>query len=406
MQIYQVGGAVRDKYLGHSHQDKDWVVVGATPEKMLSMGYLQVGRDFPVFLHPTTHEEYALARTERKTAPGYTGFTVYAAPDISLEDDLRRRDLTINAMAEDEQGQLYDPFEGLKDLQMGILRHVSPAFREDPVRILRTARFAARLNFQIAPETLELMKHMVLAGEVDALVAERVWQETGRALGELYPARFFQTLRDCGALARIFPEIDQLFGIPQSAQHHPEIDTGQHLLLCLQQARQLTDDPQIMFAVLTHDLGKGNSDPTQLPHHFGHEERSVTLLKNLCQRYRIPTHYQELATAVARYHSHCHRIYELNPKTILKTLYHLDAFRRPQRFEHYLLACQADAQGRQGFEQHPYPQADFFRQLLKIANQIEVKTIIAEGFSGATISEQLYLRRLQAIKATFKLTTD
>lgn len=397
MQIYQVGGAVRDKLLGHPCQDRDWVVVGATPEQMLALDYTQVGRDFPVFLHPVTHEEYALARTERKTHPGYTGFEVYAAPTVTLEDDLRRRDLTINAMAEDSDGRLIDPFNGLADLRAGILRHVSPAFVEDPVRILRVARFAARWSFTVAAETVTLMTAMVHQGEVDALVAERVWQETERALGEPQPHLFFQVLRECGALARIFPELDRLFGIPQPPQYHPEIDTGKHVMLCLQQARQRTNDTQILFAVLTHDLGKGLTFPEKWPHHFGHEEQGVALIEELCARYRIPNHYQELAVLVARYHSHCHRVTELTRKTLLKTLQHLDAFRRPQRFEQFLLACEADVRGRTGFEDQPYPQADLFRQAFELARQVDVAPIIAEGLTGAAIGEELYRRRLRAL---------
>lgn len=397
MKIYQVGGAVRDKHLGRPSKDKDWVVVGATPELLLKQAYTQVGRDFPVFLHPVTREEYALARTERKTKPGYTGFSVYAAPEVSLEDDLRRRDLTINAMAEDSHGQLIDPFNGLADLRAGILRHVSPAFVEDPVRILRVARFSARFGFSVAEETLTLMIEMVNQGEVDALVAERVWQETVRALAEAQPHKFFEVLRLCGALARIFPEIDRLFGVPQPAQHHPEIDTGLHVMLCLQQARQMTEDTQILFAVLTHDLGKGTTPPKEWPQHIDHEGRSVELLEGLCQRYRVPNQYRELAILVARYHSHCHRVAELRPKTILKTLQNLDAFRRPQRFEQFLLACEADSRGRGGFADRPYPQADWFRQALAAACQVEVAAVLADGFQGAAIGEELQRRRLRAL---------
>jgi tRNA nucleotidyltransferase (CCA-adding enzyme) len=397
MKIYQVGGAVRDKLLGCPNHDQDWVVVGVTPEQMLALGYTQVGRDFPVFLHPTTHEAYALARTERKTKPGYTGFTVYAAPDVTLEEDLQRRDLTINAIAEDSAGHLIDPFNGLADLRAGILRHVSPAFVEDPVRILRVARFAARFGFQVATETIALMIEMVNNGEVDALVPERVWQETVRALGEPQPQQFFIVLKSCGALARIFPEIEQLFGVPQPPRYHPEIDTGEHVMLCLQQARQMTADTQVIFAVLTHDLGKGTTPPTEWPKHLDHEQRSVSLVESLCQRYRIPSQYRELAMLVARYHTHCHRVTELRTTTLLDTLHNLDAFRRPQRFEQFLLACEADFRGRLGYAEQAYPQADYFRRAFAIACQVEVATLLAEGFKGVKIKAELQRRRLQVL---------
>ena len=397
MHIYLVGGGVRDKLLGHPSKDKDWVVVGATPQEMLALGYTQVGRDFPVFLHPVTHEEYALARTGRKTQPGYTGFEIYAAPEVTLEEDLLRRDLTINAMAEDNQGQLIDPFHGKADLQAGLLRHVSSAFVEDPVRILRVARFAARWNFNVAPETLTLMIRMVQEGEVDALVPERVWQETVRALSETHPHRFFEVLRQCGALARIFPAIDCLFGIPQPSTYHPEIDTGVHLMLCLQQARHMTEDAQILFAVLMHDVGKGTTPPEKWPHHYGHEADSIPILEAFCQRYRVPTQYRELALLVACYHSHCHRVQDLKPKTILKVLESLDAFRRPQRFKQFLLACEADYRGRLGFENRPYPQADFLHRAFEKARQIEVAPIIAEGFTKEAIRQELRRRQTMVI---------
>jgi len=399
MKIYQVGGVVRDELLGHPNKDRDWVIVGTTPQTFLKLGYTQVGKDFPVFLHPDTHEEYALARTERKIDKGYTGFTVYAAPDVSLEEDLQRRDLTINAMAKDAQGQLIDPFNGQADLKAGILRHVSPAFIEDPVRILRIARFAARFNFNVADETQQLMQTMVKNGEVDALVAERVWQEMVRALTEPYPQRFFEVLRNCGALAVMFPEINDLFGVPQPEKYHPEIDTGIHTLMCLQQARGLTNDSQIMFAVLMHDLGKAKTDKAILPSHYGHEERGVKLVKQLCHRYRVPTQHRELAILMTRYHTHCHQAYQLKAKTIVKLFQSLDAFRRPQRFEQFLLACQADAQGRTDFENDAYPQADLLRQALAQVNQVDVKTIIAAGFTGAKIGEQLHKRRLNILQS-------
>jgi len=398
MKIYQVGGAVRDKLLGKSCKDKDWVVVGATPEAMLAQGFTQVGKDFPVFLHPETHEEYALARTERKIGSGYTGFQVHSSSEVTLEEDLCRRDLTINAIAEDKDGQLIDPFQGKADLEAGILRHVSPAFIEDPVRILRIARFAARFDFAIADETMDLMCDMVIQGEVDALVVERVWQETVKALSEPKPQLYFSILRQCGALARIFPEIDRLFGIPQPATHHPEIDTGQHTLLCLQQVRELTSDSEVLFAVLTHDLGKGNTPTELLPRHIGHEERGVNLIKQLSRRCRVPSHYRDLAIIVARYHLHCHKAFELTSKTLLKVLESTDAFRRPQRFEQFLLACEADARGRKGFEDRAYPQANFWRQLLVITQKITIADILEKGVTGNIIGIELHKRRLLAIK--------
>lgn len=405
MQVYKVGGAVRDKLLGLSTQDTDWVIVGASPEILIQQGYRQVGRDFPVFLHPKTKEEYALARTERKTKGGYTGFNVYAAPDVTLEEDLCRRDLTINAMAEDADGRLIDPFNGQADLQAGILRHVSPAFVEDPVRILRLARFAARFNFSVAPETLALMQQMLHAGEVDYLVPERVWQETVRALGEAHPERFISVLQECGALAKVFPEIAALFGVPQPAQHHPEIDTGIHTLMVLQQARQLSDDPQVIFAALTHDLGKATTPPEVLPHHYGHEEIGAKLVEQLCHRCRIPTQFQELAVLVARFHTHCHRISELTPRTILQTLQQLDAFRRPQRFSQFLIACEADARGRLGLEKRPYPQTALFQKYFEQVQQVSVADVVAEGFTGSQIAEELQWRRLQRLKTHFSIAT-
>ncbi len=398
MQIFKVGGAVRDKLLNRPVKDIDWVVVGSTVEQMLNLGFIPVGKDFPVFLHPDTKQEYALARTERKTTKGYKGFVVHADANVSLKQDLSRRDLTINAMAEDETGNIIDFFNGQQDLAQGILRHVSPAFAEDPVRILRIARFAARYDFQVAPETMYLMQNMVNNGEVNALIAERVWQETQHALSETYPQRFVEVLRQCGALAIIFPELDQLFGIPQRDDYHPEIDTGIHILMCLEQARRLTSDPQVIFAVLVHDLGKGNTPSDILPRHIRHEQRGLNLLKPLCNRLKIPNHYKELAKFVVQFHTHCHKITELTAQSALKVLEAMDAFRRTQRFEQFLLACEADARGRKGFENQAYPQADKFRQIFKIAQQVNVATIIAEGFSGEQIKQQLHQRRVYAIK--------
>lgn len=401
MEIYKVGGAVRDKLLGLPVSDTDWVVVGATPEEMLGLGYLQVGRDFPVFLHPVTHQEYALARTERKTAPGYKGFQVHATPDVTLTEDLQRRDLTINAIAETPTGTLIDPFNGQADLRDKVLRHVSAAFTEDPVRILRVARFAARFaphGFTIAAETLALMQQMVAAGEVDALVPERVWTEWARALAEASPTTFVRTLRDCGALSRLVPELDQLFGVPQPAQHHPEIDTGDHTLMVLDVAARLSSDPRMRFAALMHDLGKGTTPANEWPHHIGHEERGATLVENICKRFRIPNDYRELAMLVSRYHLHCHRAQQLKTTTLLKTLMNIDAMRRPERFELFLLACEADARGRLGMENDPYPQADVFRNACNAAISIDTKILVDQGFQGEKFAKELYDRRLAAIK--------
>ncbi|MEZ5480008.1 MAG: multifunctional CCA addition/repair protein [Thiolinea sp.] len=395
-----VGGAVRDKLLGLPVKDRDWVVTGATPQAMLQRGFRAVGKDFPVFLHPETHEEYALARTERKTAAGYHGFQFHAAPEVTLAEDLQRRDLTINALAEDEQGQLIDPYGGLQDLQQRVLRHVSPAFAEDPVRILRVARFAARfapLGFRIAPETLQLMRAMTANGEVDALVPERVWQETVRALAEASPPTFITTLRDCGALAKLFPEIDRLFGIPQTPRHHPEIDTGIHTLMVLERATALTEDTRIRFAALVHDLGKGTTPPQEWPQHIGHEERSAKLITQLCQRYRVPTDYRQLAELTGRQHLRVHRSLELRANTIVKLLNETDALRKPERFQQLLLACQADAQGRAGSENKPYPQRAYLQQMLQACQAVAVKPVIEAGFQGMQIREQLHQLRVTAV---------
>ena len=400
MEIYLVGGAVRDALLGRPVTERDWVVVGATPEQLLTRGFRPVGKDFPVFLHPDTHEEYALARTERKTAPGYHGFSVCAAPEVTLEEDLLRRDLTINAMARDGEGRLIDPYQGARDLEQRWLRHVSPAFAEDPVRILRVARFSARyapLGFRVAPETLELMRAMVASGEADHLVAERVWAETVRALSEPQPGQFIQTLRDCGALARIFPELDRLFGIPQPAAHHPEIDTGQHILLALAQAVRLDADVAVRFAVLVHDLGKGTSPPETWPAHRGHEERGADLVRAVSQRLRIPNQYRDLGVLTARYHTYCHRALELRPGTLLNTLQALDALRKPQRFAQFLLACEADARGRLGLEERDYPQAQFMRAVHAAAAGIQARPLVEAGLTGLELAEALRVRRLAAI---------
>jgi tRNA nucleotidyltransferase (CCA-adding enzyme) len=402
VKIYQVGGAVRDKFLGLPVQDRDWVVVGATPEMMLTQGYQPVGKDFPVFLHPQTHEEYALARTERKTAPGYTGFAFHADPSVTLEEDLLRRDLTINAMALDEHGTLIDPYHGQRDLQQKILRHVSPAFVEDPVRILRLARFAARfapLGFTIADETIALMRTMVANGEVDALVPERVWAECQRALGEAQPSAFITTLRECGALKKLMSEIDALFGVPQTAHHHPEIDTGIHTLMVIDQAARLWHDPIIVCAGLLHDLGKGITPKEELPQHIAHETRGLPLIRQFCQRLRVPNDYRDLALIAGQYHLHSHRAAELRADTIVDLLQKTDAFRRPDRFEQFLRTCEADSRGRGGRENSPYPQADLLRQALAAAQAVDTAAITAQELIGPAIADAIRQARIKAVTA-------
>lgn len=407
MQTYLVGGAVRDRLLGVPVAERDWVVVGATPEELEQLGYRRVGASFPVYLHPDTGEEHALARTERKTGPGYRGFSVRADADVTLEEDLRRRDLTINAMAEDSQGRVIDPHGGQADLRTRRLRHVSDAFREDPVRILRVARFAARfepMGFHVAPETLQLMREMVEAGEAAELVPERVWQETESALGAPRPDVFFSVLRDCGALPVIFPEVAALWGVPQPEKWHPEIDTGVHLLMALQQSARLSPRPEVRFAVLVHDLGKGTTPRQFWPKHTGHEERSVELAATLCRRLGVPNRFRELGAAVARYHGLCHQALELRPGTLLKVLEGVDAFRRAERFEDFLLACEGDARGRLGLEHRPYPQAALLRAALKAAVEVDVAELAAGGLTGEALGEALRQERTRAIataRATF-----
>ena len=405
-----VGGAVRDKLLGLIPKERDWVVVGATVEDMTARGYRLVGKDFPVFLHPETHEEYALARTERKTAPGYHGFSVHAAPDVTLEQDLMRRDLTVNAIAEASGGGLIDPFDGQRDLRDRILRHVSPAFVEDPVRILRVARFAARfarMGFRVADETMQLMREMVEAGEVDALVAERVWAETGRALHTDTPARYFEVLRECGALARLFPEIDRLFGVPQPAEHHPEIDTGVHTMLVLAQASRLSPDPEVRFAALVHDIGKGTTPKEEWPRHIAHEARGVPLVKALCKRLRIPNQFRDLALLVTEFHLHYHRAAELRPKTLLKLLRRTDALRRPERFEQFILACEADSRGRWGFEDASFEQPGILRRVRDAAAAVDSRELCKQGLEGKALGEALQARQLEAIRtAQLEAATD
>jgi tRNA nucleotidyltransferase (CCA-adding enzyme) len=400
MQVYLVGGAVRDGLLGVPVKERDWVVIGATREELERGGYREVGREFPVFLHPQTHEEYALARRERKVAPGYRGFSVEFGPEVTLEEDLGRRDLTVNAIAQAADGTLIDPYGGRRDLQARLLRHVSPAFVEDPVRVLRVARFAARFapqGFSVAPETLDLMRTMVERGEVDALVGERVWQETAKALREPGAGEFFRMLRACGALRSVYPEIDALFGVPQPAQWHPEIDTGVHTLMVLDQAVTLSDDPKVRFAALVHDLGKGTTPPAQWPGHRGHEERSVALIESLCTRLRVPAQFRDLAVIVARYHGQVHRAFELRAGTVLEMLQKADAFRRPERFEQALLACEADSRGRLGLESVPYPQRAYLLAAQTAAAAIKPDGPEAAAMSGQRIAEWLRDRRLEAI---------
>ena len=404
MKVFLVGGAVRDRLLGRPSGDRDWVVVGTTPEVMGAAGYLPVGRDFPVFLHPRTHEEYALARTERKTGPGYHGFVFRTGPEVTLEDDLSRRDLTINAMAQAEDGTLVDPWGGQADLAARVLRHVGPAFAEDPVRILRLARFAARFtDFSVAPETLALCRAMVEAGEVDALVPERVWQELSRGLMEARPSRMIEVLRDCGALARLLPEVDALFGVPQRADYHPEIDTGVHLMMVLDMAERLGTALPVRFACLTHDLGKATTPADILPRHLGHEGRSVKLLGPLAARLRVPVECRELAELVAREHGNLHASAGFGAEALVRLFDRCDAWRRPERFEQALQACECDARGRLGFEERPYPQADRLRGALAAARAVDSGAVSAEalarGLKGPAIGQALQQARIAAVAA-------
>jgi tRNA nucleotidyltransferase (CCA-adding enzyme) len=397
-----VGGAVRDRLLGLPVRERDWVVVGATPEELVRLGYEPVGREFPVFLHPTTHEEYALARQERKVGPGYRGFTTQFAPTVTLEEDLRRRDLTINAMAEDENATLIDPYGGRADLDARLLRHVSEAFVEDPVRILRVARFAARLaplGFRVADDTLLLMRRLADSGELRTLVPERVWQETERALAEARPEVFFATLRACGALAVIYPEIDALFGVPQPPRWHPEIDTGVHVMLALQYAAGNGASGMVRFAVLTHDLGKAQTPKSAWPSHHGHEEFGVPLIEDLCDRLKVPNTHRELAILTARYHTLVHRALELRPETVLTLLENCDALRRPERFAELLLACEADARGRTGREDAPYPLVGYLRRMLTAAAGVTLTESERGDLEGVEIGAEIRRRRLAAIAA-------
>jgi tRNA nucleotidyltransferase (CCA-adding enzyme) len=402
MRVYLVGGAVRDRLLGREVTERDWVVVGASPEELERDGYVPVGREFPVFLHPQTHEEYALARRERKVGLGYKGFTTQFAPDVTLEDDLKRRDLTINAMAETPSGEIIDPYGGRRDLEARLLRHVSEAFVEDPVRILRVARFAARyahLGFRVAEDTLALMKQMTASGEVDALVPERVWQETERALGENRPELFFETLRACGALAKIFPELAALYGVPQPPRWHPEVDTGAHVMLVVRYAASIGAPTVVRFAALVHDLGKALTPAQKWPSHHGHEEAGVPLIEDLCRRLKIPNAYRELGILTARYHAQVHRAAELRPSTLLKLLESVDAFRRPDRFAELLIACESDARGRTGLEKQPYPQRDYLLRARDAAAAVTLSEDEKQSLQGPFLGERLREKRLAAVTA-------
>ncbi|HET8744283.1 MAG TPA: multifunctional CCA addition/repair protein [Ramlibacter sp.] len=410
MRSFRVGGAVRDALLGLPVNDTDWVVVGATPEEMIAAGYLPVGKDFPVFLHPRTREEHALARTERKTGRGYRGFAFHASPDVTLEQDLARRDLTINAIAQAPDGTLIDPFGGQRDLKARVLRHVTTAFREDPVRILRVARFAARFHdFTLAPETMRLMREMVAEGEADHLVPERVWQELARGLMEDHPSRMFDVLRGCGALERVLPEVDRLWGVPQRADYHPEVDTGVHNMMVLDMAARLRAPLPVRFACLTHDLGKGTTPPEVLPRHIGHEQRSADLLKTVCNRLRVPNECRELADVVAREHGNIHRSGEYGAAAVVRLLERCDAFRKPQRFEQVLQACECDARGRLGMQEQPYPQRDRLLAALQAARAVDTAAIAArareQGLGGERIGEQIQQARAQTVAAALQTSS-
>ncbi|GLK90952.1 multifunctional CCA addition/repair protein [Pseudomonas turukhanskensis] len=408
MQIYKVGGAVRDRLLGRPVTDVDWLVVGATAEEMLAQGYRPVGDDFPVFLHPKTQEEYALARTERKSGRGYGGFTFYASPEVTLEEDLTRRDLTINAMAEDDDGTVLDPYGGQKDLEARLLRHVSPAFAEDPLRVLRVARFAARyapLGFEVAQETLALMRNLSESGELSALTPERSWKEISRALMEDRPDVFIEVLHRCGALKAMLPEVDALFGVPQPEAHHPEIDTGEHVLSVLRQCAEHRQPLTVRWASLLHDLGKGVTPPQEWPRHIAHEHRGIKLIKAVNERCKAPRDCQELAVLVGEYHTHGHRALELKASTLLELLQTFDVYRRPQRFEEFIAACEMDARGRLGLEQRDYPQAAYLRGAAQAARAVQVQPLVEQGHKGAELGEALKRERLKALQA-YKAADD
>lgn len=401
MKTYLVGGAVRDGLLNLPLKDKDWVVVGASPQQMLDAGYEQVGRDFPVFLHPSSHEEYALARTERKSGSGYTGFVCYAAPDVTLEQDLARRDLTINAIAQDADGNFYDPYRGREDLKLRLLRHVSAAFNEDPLRVLRVARFAARfahLNFRVADETMALMRAMAASGELAHLTAERVWKETESALLTRNPQVYFQVLRDCGALAVLFPELDNLYGVPAPAKWHPEIDTGVHALMTLAMAAQLSPELDIRFATLFHDVGKGLTPPEKWPSHHGHGPAGVPLVAALCERLRVPNTVRDLALLVTEFHDLVHTVQNQSAATLIALFDRVDAWRKPQRVEQITITSEADARGRTGFESNPYPQGDYLRTAWRVAQSVSTKEVVEAGFKGSEVREELTRRRVAALE--------
>lgn len=400
MKIYLVGGALRNELLGLTVAEKDWVVVGSSPEELLTQGFTQVGKSFPVFLHPVSKEEYALARTEQKTSPGYTGFAIHATPDVTLEEDLLRRDLTINAIARDTDNTIIDPFGGQADINARLLRHVSPAFSEDPVRVLRTARFCAQLgqfDFRIADETMRLMQQMVSDGEVDALIPERIWKETLKALESPYPRRYFESLRECGALEKLFPEINSLYGVPQPAHFHPEIDSGLHTMMVLEQATKLSLDPEVRFAALVHDLGKGTTPKAILPSHREHEIRGVPLVNDLCDRLRVPNNFRSLALVVTKYHLYYHRAAELRATTFVKLFDALDGFRRPTRVAQFLLACEADSRGRTGYENRDCEQTDIFQRAFNAALDVKAKPLIEKGLTGEAVKAALRELRTKAV---------
>ena len=407
MKIYLVGGAVRDQLLGLPVKDRDWVVVGAAPATLLNLGYQQIGKDFPVFLNPKTKEEYALARTERKAGLGYTGFVCDFSPKITLEQDLIRRDLTINAMAQSENGEIIDPYGGKQDLDNRLLRHISSAFAEDPLRVLRVARFAARyhsLGFTIAPDTVSLMQELAESGELQHLTVERVWLETEKALKEKNPEVYFETLREIGALKVLFPELDALYGVPNPIKHHPEVDSFVHTMLVLKQAVKYTENNNelnksaVRFAAICHDLGKALTSKDILPHHYGHEQAGIKPTRSLSKRLKVPSYYQELAELTCEFHSHIHKALELRPETIIKLFNHFDVWRKPQRFQEFLLVCLADTRGRTGFENKAYPQIDYINQLLQAANAVDVQDVIADGFEKQGIRDELTRRRTSAVQ--------
>ena len=405
MQVYLVGGAVRDRLLGLTNHDRDWVVVGSTPQEMLNQGYITVGKDFPVFLHPSNKEEYALARTERKSGQGYTGFECFFDPSVTLEEDLLRRDLTINAMAIDEAGALHDPYGGQQDIENKQLRHVSEAFIEDPLRVLRVARFAAKLapqGFQVAQETIQLMRRIVESGELETLTTERVWQEWHKSLSSSRPDVFLSVLRECGALAIVLPELDNLFGVPQPAQWHPEIDTGIHTLMVAHQAAILSASLSVRFAAQVHDLGKGLTPESEWPSHKMHCHTGLKLIKQLCKRVKVPNEFRNLALMVCEQHSNIHRAAELKPKTILKVLNKFDVWRKPERLPDILLCCQADHAGRKGLEHLPYPQAEIFTKAYQAAAAVDVQAIIRDGFTGQDIRTEQDKRRIEAITVALR----